>query len=364
MNNITLQRLLHGYQLIKVSDFKNPVDGITFNGDNYQDSELKTPFAREWAETFTLPKHVYDRIKGEKTHDGTPISATIPPNLMKQGMQKLSQDITQSMKFSIDLSNENDWLTEKEIETILPETPLFSPYPQTYLQVKMPDFTICILCKDQNVQTKDTGEDLLKFQMQIMEHENNRFSLDLNEYDIVFHGMDKTAIDGRTGDKDLGGYTYFITPTWFAEITDTRGHETSYAKREQFSNESLNAWVHTLQSTWCTFMIYLNYPQIAEQKRIKGRNSKSWFDIPMRKHTHSEYRNKPAFEHKELIIKMYDDTNVADANSTGRSVGTAFHSVRKHIRTLANGKKTWVKAHFRGSKEQGVVSKDYTLKTG
>ena len=41
--------------------------------------------------------------------------------------------------------------------------------------------------------------------------------------------------------------------------------------------------------------------------------------------------------------------------------GTAFHSVRKHIRRLADGRNTFVKAHFRGAKSVGMVSKDYEI---
>jgi hypothetical protein len=48
--------------------------------------------------------------------------------------------------------------------------------------------------------------------------------------------------------------------------------------------------------------------------------------------------------------------------STGqRSKGTALHSVRKHIRRYKTGKTTFVKAHFRGSKEIGILTKDYEV---
>ena len=83
----------------------------------------------------------------------------------------------------------------------------------------------------------------------------------------------------------------------------------------------------------------------------------------MRHFKNSAYREKPQYEHKELIISMYDDSSKTKGgmNTTGRSAGTRFHSVRKHPRKLGTGKVTWVKAHFRGSKEEGILFKDYKV---
>lgn len=363
MNNTVLQKLIHGYQLINVKDFATPVDNIEFGSSADVGDDIGTPFAREWENTFGLPRHIFDKVRGKFAPDGTPLSAVVPPHLMYQTMRQLSQDITQAMKFSLDMSDKDDWLTPKEVEAVLPETPIYSPYPQCYLQLEMPEAILCILCKDHGEVTKDTGEAMLSFQMFVYDKKDGTFTLDANIYNICFHGGDKLAIDGRTGEQDLGGYTYWIADTWFKEITDTNGHPSDYSRQDQFSNESLNSWVHTIQSTWCTFCIYMNYPQIAEQRSVKGRTNEHWFDIPMRKHTTSEYRNKPKFEHKELIIKMYE-TASGTSNGVGRSSGTKFHSVRKHLRKLPTGKQTWVKAHFRGAKEHGVINKDYKVSTG
>jgi hypothetical protein len=62
-----------------------------------------------------------------------------------------------------------------------------------------------------------------------------------------------------------------------------------------------------------------------------------------------------------LKLNMYDNAGGGSKGGNTRSAGTAFHSVRKHLRRLPNGKHTFVKAHFRGSKEVGVVSKEYKI---
>jgi len=106
------------------------------------------------------------------------------------------------------------------------------------------------------------------------------------------------------------------------------------------------------------FMCYMQYPQIATPNEKKGR-ANQWFDIPMKKHSTSEYRSKPTFAHIEVDIKMFESHGNVEGN--GKTEGKALHSVRKHLRTYSTGKKTWVKAHFRGSKEYGIVTKDYNV---
>ena len=58
---------------------------------------------------------------------------------------------------------------------------------------------------------------------------------------------------------------------------------------------------------------------------------------------------------------MYGNKNTKLGAAGSRETGTAFHSVRKHMRRLPNGRTTFVKAHFRGSRDFGTISKDYEL---
>ena len=80
-----------------------------------------------------------------------------------------------------------------------------------------------------------------------------------------------------------------------------------------------------------------------------------------RRFNNSEFLRKPKYEHKVLRLDLFGDTNSNGNISTGESGSRAFHAVRKHIRQYSDGKITFVKAHFRGSKDVGVVTKDYEI---
>ena len=97
---------------------------------------------------------------------------------------------------------------------------------------------------------------------------------------------------------------------------------------------------------------------ICDTHEVKGR-SNVFIDKKI-KHTTSELRRQPKFTHKVLRLDLYgNDSFTGGVIEEGK--GVAFHSVRKHLRRLANGKLTWVKAHFRGSKSHGTVYKDYDI---
>lgn len=324
------------------------VDISQVHGNN---DPIDTPKSLKWESMFTTPKHF------GKGFDADTI--TIAPIEIKSAMQQLSREMTQAMKFYIDLTDDKDSLDEKEVQAILPTLDIYNPYPLTLLQVESADIVYMILVKDEG-QFADTGEPMLTMFMTVYHKEKQFFQLDLNKYILCFHKHE--VKDGRTGETDYGGYTFWIADSVFKEITDLSADYTEHQKRDAYSSESLNAWIHGMTSSWQLFMIYLNYPAICSQKDVKGRANGNWHDIPMRKYTTSEFRNKPKFEHKELVIQMYD-TGTGDGNSTGRSSGTKFHSVRKHLRRYKDGKLVWIKAHFRGAKEHGVVNKDYKIAT-
>ena len=100
----------------------------------------------------------------------------------------------------------------------------------------------------------------------------------------------------------------------------------------------------------------LQYPMMYQD--VKGRGD-IFLDKKVR-HTTTELRKQPKFTHKVLRLDLYGSPNQS-GGVIEEGKGVAFHSVRKHLRKLPNGKLTWVKAHFRGHKDHGTVFKDYDI---
>ena len=70
---------------------------------------------------------------------------------------------------------------------------------------------------------------------------------------------------------------------------------------------------------------------------------------------------KPKYEHKILKLNLYDNATNEGSEANGNGKARSLHAVRKHLRRLPNGKLTWVKAHFRGNREVGIITKDYEI---
>tara|TARA_R110002153_G_scaffold209534_1_gene362104 strand:- start:2564 stop:3535 length:972 start_codon:yes stop_codon:yes gene_type:complete len=321
MNNLVLQKILHLHQLVET-----PKSDI--------DKELDTPNSRALAKLLQVPTYF------SKNADGT----THVPNIqMKAMLKSFAQTISQAAKFYIDKRN-TEFLTEKEYEAIESDLKIYAPYRSTFLQVEDDECVYNILCFDDGEVTQDTNEPILMMTMLAYIKEDDCFVLDINGYCFTFH-------EGST-------YTFWLMDSPMSQFVDT-----GVDINNRYTNKALNTFVECLSSQWITLMILLQYPQIADAKDVKGR-SNLWLDIKT-KFTTSALRAKPNFEHKELKINMYGNapTQSNNTNNNIRSIGTAFHSVRKHLRKLPNGKHTFVKAHFRGAKEHGVISKDYVINT-
>jgi hypothetical protein len=321
VNNLVLQKILHLHQLVET-----PKSDI--------DKELDTPKSRALAKLLQVPTYF------STDADGT----TLIPNVeMKALLKSFAQTISQASKFYIDKRN-TEFLTDKEFETIESDLKIYAPYRSTFLQVEDDEYVYNILCFDDGDITKDTKEPILMMTMLAYVKEDDCFVLDMNGYSFTFH-------EGST-------YTFWIMDSPMSKFVDT-----SVDINNRYTNKALNYFVECMSSQWITLMILLQYPQISDSKNVKGR-SNLWLDIKS-KFTTSVLRSKPNFQHKQLKINMYGN-EPAQSNNTNnniRSIGTAFHSVRKHLRKLHNGKHTFVKAHFRGAKEHGIITKDYEIKT-
>jgi hypothetical protein len=77
-------------------------------------------------------------------------------------------------------------------------------------------------------------------------------------------------------------------------------------------------------------------------------------------------KHAPFNSHIELSIELPKKNGIVlRAGVLGDGIGTRrLHEVRGHWRCYRSGNRVWVRAHKRGSKELGEVTKDYRLKTG
>ena len=354
MHNIALQKLVHLYQLVDLDSFGN--------------SKLPPKYAKEWEEQVSLPNHLYDKVKGamrNPLYDEERDNVIITPTFMRGYLENLSKSVTQAQKFYIDVRG-NNMLSYKEISAVLHDLDFYCPYPETFLQFETDDAVFQILALDleeldenykSNAVYSDTEKKIMDgkkitFMLNLYDKARKQFVLDGNCYTLEFRKDDVSSIQ-----EGSHGYTDWVEDSEWKNLVDL-----STDSDNQYSNQSLNTWVQYIDLYWTMFMIYLKYPQIAKPKSVNGRKP-IWHHIPMRNFKNSAYREKPQYEHKELVISMYDNDYTGESNTTGRSGSTRFHSVRKHPRQLPNGKVTWVKAHFRGSKDEGVIFKDYKVPT-
>ena len=353
MNNMAMQKLVNLYQLVDVQSFGN--------------IESAPKFAKEWEEQTGIPRHLgQEQLNKMKNpfYNSQKDSVSLPPSQMRHYLEKYSQSITQAQKFYIDGRGGNI-LSQNEIRAVLHEVDFYCPYPETFLQFETDELIIQLLAKEREATDQkylDTEQQQIDgqkitFVLNIYEKATKKLILDGNFNTLQFHKNNAGSWLKNEDGIGAHGYTYWVEDSVWKQLVDLSTDENN-----QYANPSLNTWAQYIDMYWTLFMIYLKYPQIAKRKDVSGRKP-IWHDIPMRHFKNSAYREKPQYEHIELEISMYDDSssNINGVNSTGRSAGTRFHSVRKHPRRLPNGKMTWVKAHFRGSKEEGIIFKDYKV---
>tara|TARA_Y100000592_G_C5449448_1_gene307888 strand:+ start:589 stop:1749 length:1161 start_codon:yes stop_codon:yes gene_type:complete len=384
MNNMAMQKLVNLYQFIDIDAFENSTK-------NPNDPNTRKIW--EWQNQCTMPRHIYEKVLEIRDAEKT-WSFPMTPADLRNEFQYYSKEVTQAQKFYIDLKEEKNRITEKELRACIGDCEFYCPYPKTFVQFDYGEQIMQILALDteelygaigRDVSYSDTdnqdmgdAKNKITFRMSIFNKKLNTTIADMNYYTIDFnpnkveHGFTEEKIEhirekwheANAKDKSIHdvspsfGFTFWIENTVWKDLTDLSVHDDD----RNYGNKSLNAWLQQIDTYWSIFMVYLKFPQIAQPKKVSGRKP-IWLDVPMRNLKNTAFREKPKFEHTELVISMYDDSssNSNGVNSTGRSAGTRFHSVRKHPRRLPNGKMTWVKAHFRGSKQEGIIFKDYKV---
>ena len=321
MNKMILEKLLHGYNLI--------------------DRDLKKT---KFTDHFTAAAHMI-----QPKEEGP-----IKPEKMHSYMKALSQGISQSAKFHLPIADEGTDLTLEEKTKLSKELELFMPYDSIYVQYESPvsDVVYNLWAVDSGAQTEPEGSPYEKegpkscVQVMLMPFAkvSRKFFMDFNSYSITWHND--------------GSYTYWLNEeNLFRDWIDT-----SATKEGMYTNQSLNNYMAVCNEILVELNLRLQFPQITETMERPGiEPSLRPSIINPRKFKYSTLTQKPSWEHKVLKVNMYANKENSNRNLSSRTAGTKLHSVRKHLRRLPNGRHTFVKAHFRGSSEVGIITKDYEV---
>lgn len=81
-----------------------------------------------------------------------------------------------------------------------------------------------------------------------------------------------------------------------------------------------------------------------------------------KKPKHRNKRKRPMFEHYVIEMEV-DAPEPGQSNITRAPHRKRQHEVKRHKRTYKSGKVVWVKEHWRGDPNLGVVKKDYEMTT-
>ena len=328
MNKLVLEKLLHTYKLFDPNDVE----------------QTDVTFKKHWH----MPQHFY------------------PPDIdlatIRTHYQYLSRHIQNCAKFHVDLRGNS--LTEEEADKIAPEVIFCLPYEHIFLQFEDDSCCLNILVKDIMWAWSDDEK---------AEYCQNKSNEEGNEvhaaYDCILMPYMKDREKGDYFIFDQNIYEIeFFTDTTFRYTLEEDEQKNYFAagmdfstRDELYTNASMHNWASSMATCISTFMMMLCFPQITKTTEVKGVKPQSI--LSRSRYKHSDLRSKPTWEHKTLKIDLYGSEGGGNhTNGSGRSEGTKFHSVRKHLRRLSNGNHTFVKAHFRGNKEHGVIQKDYEVK--
>lgn len=303
----------------------------------------------------------------------------VDPAKFDNYLDKTSKQVQQSMKFYLPIASEENELSHTELAKLTEDLEMYLPFKSTFVQVESSinftdtnelyrnyDGTVDLPTweRQHNIETIDRhkalshvllidtgkhdeeGSRMFAGTIWLYDTQSNIFVIDPNVWIYSF--------------RKNGDYTFWLhEDSDFYDATDLR----TISNNETYSNVTLNSIVGTIVHTHTQLCLYLSYPQIVDTKSVKGIKN---IQIPLsRKFSHAEFLRKPKYEHKVLKLNLFDnDSSKEHLGVTNNEGGKAFHAVRKHIRKCNSGKITFVKAHFRGDKSKGIITKDYDINTG
>lgn len=311
------------------------------------------------------------------------------PDLKTQGLREhnfakaTSNFIQRSPKFTLPTSNSEDRyvgkgvyseISESEMSAICKVTDVSLPYPEIVLQKKFttndPDFSyiFTLLCAECDSVWEHENYDQGSMQMwkpdcnqtfrviyfcEAINKNKAVVCLDTACYEIQFLTCNTANPDYPITTDQYGMWRYRIAESVWQLHDQTN-------KFGEYENEYIILQANALAELVSTLSIALAYPAITRTTKVAG--SKPMIKPPMKNLKASSFHKRPVWEHTTLEIDLYNDTS-EETDATRSSVPKRLHGVRKHLRKCQSGKLTWVKAHTRGNKRLGGLTKDYDLIT-
>ena len=286
--------------------------------------------------------------------------ADIPPKELSAYFKYYSAYLQKASKFYIDKRDDANQLSVDESVKIIEDIKLYAPYDCFLVQIEgareseIVDHLLVIATQEDPDGELDDGIAATRFtyhkKWQIWSHDMNVWSI-IRDKDTDFSNALKPTEEFVKERSKVSGAGFGVKAliSEHLKFVDT---------------DKMWSWANQMIAMYAELNIHLQYPQISRHKDVKGRPNTTIGHRNLKRFTKSEMRQLPIYEHKTLVLDMYDDTE-GPSNGGKRSSGTAFHSVRKHIMKIGRGKNkgkpVFRKAHFRGSKDVGVISKDYKI---
>lgn len=335
-----------------------------------------------------MDKKALERVIHLAYPDKRHLYATAPPHVtraVKLADQEVPEDFFQaaskvaqrSPKFFFTPSKE---ITESEAAAIFKVSDVALPYQEIVLQTKttlssLQTLTCTLLCRESDTvwdhPNYDVG-DMRKWKPKCAEtfevvmftdtQANKAYPdnpqqwwthLDTIVYEFQFLTCNTANPDYTIKNNDYGTWRWRIGASQLA-VDD------SVTESGDYTNESLNLWANMIGETLSHLSIALAYPAITRTTKVAG--CKPMIKPPMKNFRASSFLKRPVWEHTTLEVDLYTDTSV-ETDARNIRVPKRMHGVRKHLRKLKSGKLTWVKAHTRGNKRLGAITKDYDLHT-
>lgn len=332
MNKLVLEKLLHTYKAIGVGNKKRNVKIKSVNGKLVPVDPVAEKFMnKHWS----MPTHINSNM-------------TVGEDMIHSFFKNTTKRIQRSAKFHIDMTEQS--LTGEEMQKLQDDVPFLLPYDECFLQINLGSWLhnlICVKGEQEVILDDGTTHDGFVVHCWNLPYEfvNKSFMFEPNCYTFLFHNNQS--------------YTY-----WCNENDDSNpfAKYTDFTKKEDgdYRNTSLEEWANIMATSLQVFSFYLHLTSVVKSETVKGVKPQI-INSPSSYKT-SDLIMRPTWEHKTLKLDLYQNSKNGNYAGVKRSNGTAFHSVRSHLRKLPTGKHTFVKPHFRGSKEVGVIQKDYEVK--
>ena len=274
-------------------------------------------------------------------------------NNYKNELLDISNGIQQSAKFKINAELMSE-ISEKDFNTVLKDIKPFLPFQKNYVEVTLADGITALYLEDVTESYLGKFEEYKK----TLFGNGKLFTREIQEGDLIVksHLYIQYLNDGKIAHIPCPMFTFFNGKN----SSSVRAWEKNkqHSNYINFNSQQVADWAKVTKKCIYWLQVLLSYPSLAKTQFVSGRKPIAYNKLG--KYKSSTMNALPKWEHKVLTVDLYASGSSSGGNGQGN--GKRFHAVRKHLRQLNSGKKVFVKPHFRGDKNIGVVEKDYLIK--